>query len=224
MDASNSCLSSELKRSCEECSSSKVKCSQDKPTCKRCRKQRMACIYAPAKRIGRPRKIRKDESSQPPNVRLLASAASRQGDVGPPPQSISPLSDYSMDQEVLSHGQSGLAPIACFGLDGAAYVCDKTDVAHLATECHFIDLDTIWDTALHPRPYLDSCFDSSDAELGSYGFQGGDCGFVSSVWKQQKTRRTADSQYFYKSKDLQMKEAESALWLIYNEDVQFGTW
>ncbi|EGX93036.1 Fungal transcriptional regulatory protein [Cordyceps militaris CM01] len=218
MDASNSCLSSELKRSCEECSSSKVKCSQDKPTCKRCRKQRTACIYAPAKRIGRPRKIRKDESSQPPTVRLLASAASRQGDVDPPPpQSTSPLSDYSIDQAVLSHGQGGLAPITCFGLDGAA---------HFATECHFIDhgwsttaqdMDTIWDTA------LDSCFDSSDAELGSYGFQGGNCGVVSSVWKQQKTRRTADSQNFYKSKDLQMKEAESALWLIYNEDVQFGT-
>lgn len=36
------------------CSSSKVKCNKEKPTCSRCRKLGYPCFYSPARRIGRP--------------------------------------------------------------------------------------------------------------------------------------------------------------------------
>ncbi|KAK3381203.1 hypothetical protein B0H63DRAFT_560926 [Podospora didyma] len=43
-----------LKDSCDPCSTSKVKCTKEKPICARCDKFGHRCYYSPARRIGRP--------------------------------------------------------------------------------------------------------------------------------------------------------------------------
>jgi hypothetical protein len=42
--------------SCDRCQNIKVRCSQDKPACKRCSRKGFACVYSPFRRIGRPKK------------------------------------------------------------------------------------------------------------------------------------------------------------------------
>lgn len=44
-----------LRTSCDACQNVKMKCSQDKPSCHRCRKNGLACVYSPLRRMGRPR-------------------------------------------------------------------------------------------------------------------------------------------------------------------------
>ncbi|KAJ5154995.1 uncharacterized protein N7500_010434 [Penicillium coprophilum] len=46
--------SQKLKDSCDNCSSSKVRCTKEKPSCARCEKSGYACFYSPARRVGRP--------------------------------------------------------------------------------------------------------------------------------------------------------------------------
>lgn len=43
-----------LKDSCDKCSSSKVRCTKEKPCCMRCDKLGYDCFYSPARRVGRP--------------------------------------------------------------------------------------------------------------------------------------------------------------------------
>ncbi|KAK9847620.1 uncharacterized protein MYU51_018477 [Penicillium brevicompactum] len=43
-----------LKDSCDKCSSSKVRCTKEKPHCLRCEKLGYDCFYSPARRVGRP--------------------------------------------------------------------------------------------------------------------------------------------------------------------------
>ncbi|KAL3424009.1 hypothetical protein PVAG01_03289 [Phlyctema vagabunda] len=45
-----------LRSSCDSCQDVKMKCSQDKPSCRRCLRQGIPCVYSPLRRIGRPRK------------------------------------------------------------------------------------------------------------------------------------------------------------------------
>lgn len=45
-----------LRTSCDACQNLKVKCSQDKPSCRRCVKNGLDCVYSPLRRMGRPRK------------------------------------------------------------------------------------------------------------------------------------------------------------------------
>lgn len=47
---------SRLRRSCDACLTSKVKCSQDIPSCGRCRRLSAPCRYSPLRAVGRPRK------------------------------------------------------------------------------------------------------------------------------------------------------------------------
>lgn len=223
---------SELKRSCEECSSSKVKCSQDKPVCKRCQKQRISCTYAPQKRTGRPRKIPKDsDRSQPRMIRPLASAASKSDSTDPPSmEANSPFSAYSIEQELYSHHQDGLDIYSCSGLHVAGYAAGNTDVAHAETECHFLDhdwstnaqdLEALWGTTLHQQPYFDSGFGGSGTDLGSHGFMGEDF----STWKgQQKTARIAGSQPSFMYLDLQAGEVDSGQLSVCGQDVSFSPW
>ncbi|KAH9899114.1 hypothetical protein F4778DRAFT_186496 [Xylariomycetidae sp. FL2044] len=42
--------------SCDRCQAIKVRCSQDKPTCRRCQSKGIQCVYSPFRRIGRPKK------------------------------------------------------------------------------------------------------------------------------------------------------------------------
>ena len=45
-----------LRTSCDGCQEAKLGCSQEKPTCRRCMRHGIPCIYSPFRRIGRPRK------------------------------------------------------------------------------------------------------------------------------------------------------------------------
>ncbi|KAI0971347.1 hypothetical protein F4678DRAFT_461296 [Xylaria arbuscula] len=54
------CDPTKSRQSCDKCQASKVRCSRDKPICKRCAQRRFACVYSPSKRTGRPRKRKTD--------------------------------------------------------------------------------------------------------------------------------------------------------------------
>ncbi|KAI1474439.1 hypothetical protein K445DRAFT_27742 [Daldinia sp. EC12] len=43
--------------SCDRCQNIKLRCSQDKPSCKRCISKGVRCIYSPLRRMGRPKKV-----------------------------------------------------------------------------------------------------------------------------------------------------------------------
>lgn len=45
-----------LRTSCDACQNLKVRCSQDKPSCRRCSKNGLDCVYSPLRRMGRPKK------------------------------------------------------------------------------------------------------------------------------------------------------------------------
>ena len=230
--------SSELKRSCEECSSSKIKCSQDKPVCKRCRKQGIACTYAPPKRTGRPRKIRKDsDHSQPRTIRPLASAVSRSADADPPSMEENfPLSVYSVEQEMHSHRLDDLDMESSSGLNVAGYATGNTgniEVAHSDMECHLVDhdwptnaqdLETLWGTPLHQQPYIDGGFGSGNY-LSNHGIIEENLSAMHGTWKgQHKSFRRAGVQPAYMYIDFQGGEVESGQLSVYSQDADFGTW
>ncbi|KAI1112038.1 hypothetical protein F5Y14DRAFT_285640 [Nemania sp. NC0429] len=48
--------STKFRQSCDKCQNSKLRCSRDKPVCKRCAQRRFRCVYSPLRRIGRPKK------------------------------------------------------------------------------------------------------------------------------------------------------------------------
>lgn len=54
--------SQKLKDSCDNCSSSKVRCTKEKPSCARCEKSGYTCFYSPARRVGRPYRSREASS------------------------------------------------------------------------------------------------------------------------------------------------------------------
>lgn len=54
-----------LRTSCDACQNLKVKCSQDKPSCRRCSKNGLDCVYSPLRRMGRPKRPFITSSSSP---------------------------------------------------------------------------------------------------------------------------------------------------------------
>ncbi|KAI6245260.1 hypothetical protein HI914_06548 [Erysiphe necator] len=54
-----------LKDTCDICSSSKVRCDKQKPTCGRCERLGQPCLYSPARRIGRPSSVRGPRNIKP---------------------------------------------------------------------------------------------------------------------------------------------------------------
>ncbi|KAK2616402.1 hypothetical protein QQS21_000643 [Conoideocrella luteorostrata] len=60
--------SQKLKDSCDPCSSSKLRCGKQKPTCARCAALNQQCSYSPARRSGRPHRVRRSVSQQCPVV------------------------------------------------------------------------------------------------------------------------------------------------------------
>lgn len=239
METSEYCpSSSELKRSCEECSSSKIKCSQDKPVCKRCRKQSIACTYAPPKRTGRPRKVRKDsDHPQPRTIRPLASAVSSSADAGPPSvEGNSPHSVCSIEQEIHSYRLDDLGMASSFGLNVAGFaagVAGYTEVAHSDMECHFLDpdwptnaqdLDSLWGTPLHQQPYIGGGFAGANC-LGGHGVMEENVSIAHSTRKgQHSSLRIAGSQPPCMYQDFQGKEAETGQLPVCSQDVDFGIW
>ncbi|KAL4997542.1 hypothetical protein BDV10DRAFT_169485 [Aspergillus recurvatus] len=51
-----------LKDSCDVCSASKLRCDKQKPTCARCANLNRPCTYSPARRGGRPHRVRRERS------------------------------------------------------------------------------------------------------------------------------------------------------------------
>jgi hypothetical protein len=56
MSSSTAKLHRRLRSSCDQCTESKLKCDQQKPSCRRCLKRQRACVYSPIRRSGRPPK------------------------------------------------------------------------------------------------------------------------------------------------------------------------
>ena len=72
-----------LRDSCDACASSKVKCHKEKPTCSRCSKRGVKCIYVSAKRGNRGRK---------PALGGGSNTASKSSSAAPPPPHSQPES------------------------------------------------------------------------------------------------------------------------------------
>jgi hypothetical protein len=53
-----------FKESCDLCSASKVRCDKQRPTCARCANLHQPCSYSPARRAGRPWRVRLDKRQQ----------------------------------------------------------------------------------------------------------------------------------------------------------------
>ncbi|KAK8061845.1 hypothetical protein PG994_008211 [Apiospora phragmitis] len=58
-------LSRKLKDSCGLCSASKVRCEMGNPACARCTSLNEPCLYSPARRAGRTRRIRRESYQEP---------------------------------------------------------------------------------------------------------------------------------------------------------------
>ncbi|KAI8627400.1 hypothetical protein F5Y19DRAFT_177815 [Xylariaceae sp. FL1651] len=117
----NSPGSTQFRRSCDTCQHSKVKCSRDKPVCKRCAQKRFDCVYSAARRTGRPKS------------RVPTGGASEQGsrfgemdindeeedeDDGSPDTAVNTLSPAPASA---NHGHSTPATSPCqSGLNGAS--------------------------------------------------------------------------------------------------------
>lgn len=83
-----------LKDSCDTCSSSKVRCDKDKPSCSRCSEKGLSCVYSFSRRAGRrntsgsvlPRIVDRSPTSSPASMISTPSASS-----------LSPQRDFSVD-------------------------------------------------------------------------------------------------------------------------------
>ena len=56
-----------LRTSCDGCQEAKLGCSQEKPTCRRCLRHGITCVYSPFRRIGRPRKSTNPRTANGPS-------------------------------------------------------------------------------------------------------------------------------------------------------------
>ncbi|KAL1980076.1 hypothetical protein VTN96DRAFT_4665 [Rasamsonia emersonii] len=87
-----------LRSSCDRCSANKIKCSQEKPACQRCRSLDLQCIYSRSMRSGKPPRSRQ---------RMTTLAGSR------PAASSSGLSAAAVDDiKIVSHGDAA-ASVPC---------------------------------------------------------------------------------------------------------------
>ncbi|KAJ2967401.1 hypothetical protein NQ176_g9679 [Zarea fungicola] len=231
--------SSELKRSCEECSSSKVKCSQDRPICKRCRKHRIECNYTPPKRTGRPRKIPKDGSgSQARTIRPLASA---------PPDNIGsvsvalvgdhPSSGTMVEQDMVAAQHQAANPandlfgLGCAELDstgtsdimalhGPGYeLLDHEWLGHTQTA------DMVWGAALIGQSCGQGVVDDGHAQFRNNSLAAEQYGNVQEIWRQQLSRSRSiswDDQTMYS--DPQLFLGENTQLVTYDQDMFVESW
>ncbi|PHH70574.1 hypothetical protein CDD82_7039 [Ophiocordyceps australis] len=58
-------MPAKLKDSCDVCSASKLRCDKQKPTCARCASLNQTCSYSPARRAGRPHRVRRNKKHSP---------------------------------------------------------------------------------------------------------------------------------------------------------------
>ncbi|KAJ1709722.1 Zn(II)2Cys6 transcription factor [Aspergillus flavus] len=63
-----------LKDSCDVCSASKLRCDKQKPTCSRCANLNRPCTYSPARRGGRPHRVRRKASESQSQDQIRAQS------------------------------------------------------------------------------------------------------------------------------------------------------
>ena len=97
----NSSQKPKLRTSCDGCQSAKLGCSQEKPTCRRCMRHDIKCVYSPFRRIGRPRK---STSTRPANGNGSKKSRSKSGDVDRPLDNIKieDMPDYESEKPRIS--------------------------------------------------------------------------------------------------------------------------
>lgn len=67
-----------VRSTCNACQQAKIRCSHEKPSCRRCQKHRIDCIYSVSRRLGRPAK--KKEPRPEPAEQSKSPAAEIAGD------------------------------------------------------------------------------------------------------------------------------------------------
>lgn len=60
-----------LRSSCDYCTESKLKCDQQKPSCRRCLNRQRACVYSPIRRAGRPPKSASIQNSIDETIEVM---------------------------------------------------------------------------------------------------------------------------------------------------------
>lgn len=70
-----------VRSTCNACQQAKIRCSHEKPACRRCQKHNMDCVYSMSRRLGRPAKKRDGEQrpKKERRVQKQAKAAKRNG-------------------------------------------------------------------------------------------------------------------------------------------------
>ncbi|EXF85209.1 hypothetical protein CFIO01_03280 [Colletotrichum fioriniae PJ7] len=109
-----------LRNSCDRCQDTKLKCSQEKPACRRCARLGLPCVYSPIRRLGRPRKHSSNQLDESTQQRQQQPRQQRQPP--PPPPSSSTIQssgvaganggghDENHEGEVTNMGQSHGGP------------------------------------------------------------------------------------------------------------------
>ncbi|RYC65521.1 hypothetical protein CHU98_g699 [Xylaria longipes] len=123
--------------SCDRCQSDKVRCSWDKPSCKRCERRQLGCVYSPFRHIGRPRRVvaeiahgeeqnAEDADDDSDSVMRPISGLSPDGECCEIVfASLSPQSLTKPDS--LGHDTSAAAATSLDGLDGSCvYALDSS--------------------------------------------------------------------------------------------------
>ncbi|KAI8951366.1 hypothetical protein F4801DRAFT_589767 [Xylaria longipes] len=104
--------------SCDRCQSDKVRCSWDKPSCKRCERRQLGCVYSPFRHIGRPRRVVAEIAH---GEEQNAEGADDDSD-----SVMRPISGLSPDDS-LGHDTSAAAATSLDGLDGSCvYALDSS--------------------------------------------------------------------------------------------------
>ncbi|KAK7440921.1 hypothetical protein Landi51_10445 [Colletotrichum acutatum] len=114
-----------LRNSCDRCQDTKLKCSQEKPACRRCARLGLPCVYSPIRRLGRPRK---HSSNQLEDSTQLPQQQPRQQRQPPPPPPSSAVTssgvagvrggrkDEDQEGEITNMGQSHGGPSTSISL------------------------------------------------------------------------------------------------------------
>ncbi|CAI6337013.1 unnamed protein product [Periconia digitata] len=83
--------------SCDGCQAMKIKCGQEKPSCRRCSTQRLECVYSLSRRMGRPREKRNTQdgtSSRQIHLRDTPPGDGSLGNALSSPAPVAPLASF----------------------------------------------------------------------------------------------------------------------------------
>ncbi|KAF4256318.1 hypothetical protein CNMCM8714_003653 [Aspergillus fumigatus] len=73
-----------VRSTCNACQQAKIRCSHEKPSCRRCLKHNIECIYSMSRRLGRPAKRRESQyAGLPPDTQRVDARCHQQDKKGP---------------------------------------------------------------------------------------------------------------------------------------------